>query len=165
MTTFSPCVPLTGLPPADADRPDLPPEVSTTAMTIAMVDEPETQRGAADVVARLATLAVADELVVVYGSHECHSTLSMQRVVAGLRRMLPRHTVVILYAATRDGLPLRDTALLDELLELGCLPIVVAPTAAVAQVAAQLDHHLRADRMLTFAAKPVSRAAYTRSAA
>jgi hypothetical protein len=126
-------------------------------MTVAMVDEPATAQGAAHVAARLAGLAVSDELVVVYGSDGRQAALSPPPVMMGLRRLLPRHTVVILQTAPRASVRPHEAMLLDELLDLGVLPIVVAPPAAAPEIAMDLHRHLRADRVLTVAAPPAAR--------
>jgi hypothetical protein len=137
-------------------------EVSPTMMTIATVDELGTRWGAIDAAAtRLAQLAVTDELVVVYGSQEHQYGTGVEPLVVKLRDELPRHTVVVLYATVPSGVCLpaepvskhngslrRAAGLLDELLELGSLPIVVTEAAMVADVAGELYHRLRADRMV-----------------
>jgi hypothetical protein len=133
----------------------LPARIGPTAMTIAMVGESASRCGTSDTVVNLAKLAVTDELVVVYGTDEQRSRFGVQPIVAHLRDTLPRHTVVVLYAAPHNGSLRREAALLDELLELGCLPIVVAPIASVLDVAAELHHLLRADRVLELHHQPV----------
>jgi hypothetical protein len=126
-------------------------------MTIALVGETQARRGAAGVLDHLAELAVSDEMVVVFGSDDHPSGSGVQPVVAGLRHLLPRHTVVVLYAGPHDRPLWREATLLDELLEFGVLPVVVTPVAAVPDVAAELAHHLRADRILRVAGdRPVS---------
>jgi hypothetical protein len=69
-------------------------------------------------------------------------------VVAALRRLLPRFTVVPLYVAPPDGHNRCDTALVDRLLDDGSLPVVLAPAVIAPRVAEDLFHHLRADRMV-----------------
>jgi hypothetical protein len=128
--------------------PETRPETTPTAMTIAIVGESPTRWDAADTVASLAKLAASDELVMIYGSDEYQSAPGVQPLVAGLRQLLPRHTVVVLYAGPHSGPLLPEAALLDELLELGTLPIVVTPAAAACDVAGELYHRLRADRVL-----------------
>jgi hypothetical protein len=144
------------LPPGHtaAGSPDGPPEIGPARMTIAMVDEPETALGAAYVAARLAGLAASDELVVVYGSDGREPALSPPPMMMGLRRLLPRHTVIVLQTAPRDFVRTHEAMLLDELLDLGVLPIVVTPSVAGPWVAAELHRRLRADRVLTVAATP-----------
>jgi hypothetical protein len=138
-----------GAPPPSG-FPDTPPEIGPGRMTIAIVDEPETALSAAYAAARLAGLAVTDELVVVYGS-DGHA-LSPPPVMTGLRRLLPRHTVVVLQTAPRAVVRTHEAILLDELLDLGVLPIVVTPVAAAPGIAAELHRRLRADRMVAVAA-------------
>jgi hypothetical protein len=140
---------------APRGRPTPPPVIGPTAMTIAMVGESASRCGTSDVVGSVARLAATDELVVVYGTDEHRSRFGVQPMVAHLRDMLPRHTVVVLYAAPQRGSLRREAALLDELLELGSLPIVVAPLASVLDVAAELHHLLRADRVLELHHEPV----------
>ena len=125
----------------DADRSIAHAEVSPTRMTIAIVDDPKTRARAAQVVTRLAALAVDDELSVVYGFNAGVSSL-----VTRLRERLPRYTVVALHVPP-GGLG-RDADLLDELVETGCLPVVVTPAEAVARIAAELRNRLRADRVV-----------------
>ena len=134
--------------------PDGPPEISAVRMTVAMVDEPATALGAAHVAARLAGLAVTDELVVVYASDGRQPALSPPPVMMGLRRLLPRHTVVVLQTAPRASVRTHEAMLLDELLDMGVLPIVV--TAPAAAAATELHRHLRADRVLAVSAPPAS---------
>jgi hypothetical protein len=117
-------------------------------MTIAMVGDSQARSGAADVVARLAELAATDELLVLYGLDDQRSGTSVPSVVAGLRGLLPRHCVVPLYVVPRDGSLEHDTVLLDDLLDVGSLPIVVTPTDAAPDLAAELCQHLAADRVL-----------------
>jgi len=136
-----------------AGSPDGPPEIGPVRMTIAVVDEPDTAHGAAHVAARLAGLAAMDELVVVYGA-DGQPALRPPPVLTGLRRLLPRHTVVVLQTAPRDVVRTREALLLDELLDLGTLPVVVTSAAAGPAVAVALHRHLRADRVLTVAAPP-----------
>jgi hypothetical protein len=116
-------------------------DAGQTAMTIAMVGAADTHWGTADVVACLAELAATDELVVVVES-DPHS------IVAGLRDVLPRHTVVSLYVAPRPGHIGRDAEQVDTLLDLGSLPIVVTQMGAATAIAADLYDLLAADRML-----------------
>jgi len=132
-----------------ASFPQRMPELeSPTAMTIAIVGELATRHGTADMVAQLAGLACADELVVVYGCDEYRPGADVHAIVMGLRQQLPRHTVVVLYADPHNRPLRREAGLLDELLELGSLPIVVTPPTAVLNAAAELYHHLRADRVV-----------------
>jgi hypothetical protein len=102
MARFSPCVLHTPLP--------LPARQST-AMTIAMVGASETRMRTADVVARVAGLAVTDELVVVYGSDERQPRPGVQPFVVALRRLLPRHAIV----APETAIPEVATELFDHL--------------------------------------------------
>jgi hypothetical protein len=125
------------------------PDDGTSATTIAMVGESPDRAPTAAVVFRLAELAATDELIVVYGSD--HPATSAHRVVAALRRLLPRFTVVPLYVAPSDGPHRCDTALLDGLLNDGSLPVVLAPAVIAPRVAVDLFHYLRADRMLDVA--------------
>ena len=138
------------LPPCarrlDARARDAPPDDGTSAITIAMVGESPDHPPTATALLRLAELAVTDELIVVYGSD--HPEARAHRVVAGLRRLLPRFTVVPLYVAPPNGSNRCDTALVDSLLNDGSLPVVLAPAAIAPKVAVDLFHHLRADRVV-----------------
>jgi hypothetical protein len=130
----------------DVEAWDPPPDDGTSAITIAMVGESPGHPPAAGVVARLAEMATTDELIVVYGSD--HPETSAHCVVAALRRLLPRFTVVPLYVAAPHGPNRCDTALVDGLLNDGSLPVVLSPAVFASKVAVDLFHHLRADRML-----------------
>jgi NNP family nitrate/nitrite transporter-like MFS transporter len=125
------------------------PEPGPTAMTVAVVGESETKLGAAAVVARLAELAMSDELVVVYGSDEpAQPRFSANVLVTGLRDRLPRHTVVGVRVGAHGGALGRLAALLGEFVEAGTVAIAVTPTADLRGVAAELSSYLRADRLL-----------------
>jgi hypothetical protein len=125
------------------------PEPGPTAMTVAVVGESETKLGAAAVVARLAELAMSDELVVVYGSDEAaQPRFSANVLVTGLRDRLPRHTVVGVRVGAHGGALGRLAALLGEFVEAGTVAIAVTPTADLLGVAAELSSYLRADRLL-----------------
>jgi MFS transporter, NNP family, nitrate/nitrite transporter len=124
-------------------------EVGPTATTIALVGGAKTRWRAADVAACLAELAVTDELIVVYGSDERETGPGVHAVLALLRDRLPRHSVVAVYVSPRIRSLERDIVLLDDLLEVGGLPIVVTPVDTLADVAAELRDHVGADRVLT----------------
>ena len=140
--------PLLGSPnerTATAGRALVHSEVSPTRMTIAIVDEPKTRSRTAELVTRLAALAVDDELSVIHGSNAGVSSL-----VTRLRERLPRYTVVALHVLP-SGLR-RDADLIDELVDTGCLPFIVTPAETVTYVAAELRNRLRADRVVRIAA-------------
>ena len=140
--------PLLGSPnerTAAAGRTLVHSEASPTRTTIAIVDEPKTRSRTAELVTRLAALAVDDELTVIHGSNAGVSSL-----VTRLRERLPRHTVVALHVLP-GGLR-RDADLIDELVDTGCLPFVVTPAETVSYVAAELRNRLRADRVVRIAA-------------
>jgi len=125
------------------------PEPSPTAMTLAVVDESDTQWGAAAVVARLAELAASDELVVVYGSDEpARPRLSTNVLVTGLRDRLPRQGVVGVSAALYTGALERLAAILGDFVGTGAVAVAVAPTADLRGVAAELSSYLGADRVV-----------------
>jgi hypothetical protein len=115
-------------------------------MTIAMVGDSQVRSRTAHVVARLAELAVTDELIVVCRSDR--PGVNVHPVVAALRKRLPRFTVVPLYVVPPNGPYRCDADLVDGLLDDGSLPIILAPAVAAPKVAAELYRHLRADRML-----------------
>lgn len=125
-----------------------PPGVTATAMTVVILDEWEARWDATAVVARLAGLAINDELVVVCGSNERRSGPHAPIVTAGLRDLLPRHDVVTLHIAAHTGAQRRDAAVVGEFLEIGSLPVVVTPAAVAHEVAGWLSDHLGADRIL-----------------
>lgn len=129
------------------EEPNEPPaeEPAPPAVTVAVVREGETGEA---VVSRLAELAVDDELLVVYGSGSC-SRPGHHAVIAGLRGQLPRHHVVAVDVRHRDGQLRRDdAAALDRFLEMGSLPVVVAPAAFMHGITAEISSYLRADRVL-----------------
>jgi hypothetical protein len=123
---------------------DLGPDDRTSTITIAIVGESQATRFTARVVACLAELAATDELIVVYGSDQPGTN----PVVAALRARLPRFKVVPLYVAPLGGPCRCDAAVVDGLLDDGSLPVILAPAVTAPTVAAELYHHLRADRML-----------------
>jgi hypothetical protein len=118
-------------------------------MTIVITRASDVRRGATALVARLAELAVYDELLVVCGSNEHRDGPDANTLTVSLRDRLPRHDVVELHVAPNAGEPRRGAALLNEFLEVGSLPIVVTPVAAVRDVVAELSSYLRADRVLS----------------
>ena len=125
------------------------PPHSPTAMTVAVVDESDTDLGAVAVVSRLAELAASDELVVVYGSSEpTRPRLSANILVTGLRDRLPRHRVVGVRAGPYAGAMDRLATILGDFVEAGAVAIAVAPTAESRGLAAELSNQLRADRVL-----------------
>ncbi len=129
--------------------------LSPTATTVAVLGEPDTRWGAAAVVAGLAELATSDELVVVYGVGERPRLgLSADRLVAGLRARLPRHSVIALPVGEHPELLGRDALMLGEHVEAGTLTIAVTETASQHRVAADLSIYLQADRILTVSYDP-----------
>ncbi|MFD0523439.1 MFS transporter [Paractinoplanes durhamensis] len=133
------------------------PEHSPTTTTVAVLGEPDTRRGAAAVVARLAELATNDELLVVYGVGEQPGRgLSAAGLAAGLRARLPRHSVIAL-AVHDDPVQLgRDALHLVEHFEAGTLTIAVTQVRAQDRVAADLSIYLQADRVLAVSYDPAS---------
>jgi NNP family nitrate/nitrite transporter-like MFS transporter len=133
------------------------PESRPTAMTVALVDESETRLGAPAIVARLAELAVSDELLVVYGAEKgVRARLGDNLVLLGLRDRLPRYTVVALRVALEDGALAQAASLLGELVEAGTLPIAVSPAEHRRRVAAELSSYLDADRVLVVSYSPAT---------
>jgi hypothetical protein len=124
-------------------------------MTVAVVGDTDIDVGAPPVVARLADLALTDELVVVYGTDwPSRPRLSANVLVAGLRQRLPKHSVVAVRAAPRTAGLDQLAAVLDELLEAGTVAIAVTPKTDLHEVAAQLSSHLKADRILAVTYAP-----------
>jgi hypothetical protein len=121
-------------------------KTQTSAITIAMVKDSRVRSCVDLVVAHLAELAVNDELIIVFGSDRPETNL--HPTVAALRERLPRFTVVPLYVANLTGPNRCDADLVGGLLDDGSLPIILAPAVAAPSVAANLYHHLRADRMI-----------------
>jgi len=140
-------------PPTDVTAPEPQPEFrhdfDTAAMTIVITRASDVRRGSTALVARLAELAVNDELLVVCGSNEFQHGPDANVLTLGLRRRLPRHDVVALHVAPNAGAPRRAATLLSEFMEIGSLPLVVTPVAAVRDVVAELSSYLRADRVLS----------------
>jgi NNP family nitrate/nitrite transporter-like MFS transporter len=125
------------------------PEPGPTAMTIAVVGEPDTRWGAPAVVARLAELAVNDELLVVYGADGRRSRVSGPTMATGLRDRLPRHRVVAVDVGRSEADLGREALLLGEYVDAGTLAIAVTPAAGMRSVAADLSIYLQADRVVT----------------
>jgi NNP family nitrate/nitrite transporter-like MFS transporter len=125
------------------------PGSSATAMTVAVVDVPDTRFGAAAVVARLAELATSDELVVVYGYDEPPAPrLDTNVLVTGLRDRLPRYRVVALDVPLHNWARGRLAALLREFVDAGTIAVAVTTRADLRGVAAELSSYLNADRVL-----------------
>lgn len=96
---------------------------------------------------RLADVAVQDELLVV-----CTGS-GASAVVAELRRRLPRHDVVALDISSPAGIVGHHAVVLNDLLEIGSLPVVAVPARQGTDVAAQLSDLLQADRVLRTAGR------------
>src|SRR5689334_9759953 len=96
---------------------------------------------------RLAQVAVQDELLVV-----CTGS-GAPAVVAELRRRLPRHDVVALDISSSVGVQGHHAVMLNDLLEIGSLPVVAVPARQGSDVAAQLSDWLQADRVLRTAGR------------
>ncbi|GLY93840.1 MFS transporter [Actinoplanes sp. NBRC 103695] len=128
------------------------PEPGPTAMTIAVVSEPDTRLGGAAVVARLAELATSDELLVVYGADEPRT--SGRAIAAGLRCRLPRHSVVAVRLGPDTAGLGHDALVLGEYVDAGALTIAVTPAADLRGVAADLSIYLQADRVLMVSFTP-----------
>jgi len=120
-----------------------PPGGPTT--TVAVLREREAESDA--VVARLAELAVADELLVVFGSASSAQP-GQHAVIAGLRGRLPRHDVVAVHVGRRGADMSRHAAVLERFLDDGSLPVVVTASAAMHDVTAAISSYVRADRVL-----------------
>jgi hypothetical protein len=99
------------------------------------------------VVARLAELAVADELLIVFGS-AFGARPGQQAVLAGLRSRLPRHHVVAVHVQHRGADMRKHAAVLERFLEVGSLPVVVTASAAMHDVTAEISSYVQADRVL-----------------
>jgi len=128
----------------DPDESVAAPAIASTT-TVAALSERDAGNQA--VVARLAELAVADELLVVFGSaHHCGP--GQNAVITGLRGCLPRHHVVAVHVRHR-GVDMRKHAfVLERFLEIGSLPVVVTETAAMHDVTAEISSYVRADRVV-----------------
>jgi hypothetical protein len=131
-----------------------PAPAATTAMTVVLVDESQVGQDSEAVVARLAELAVDDEVVVVHGAADASPSLGTEALVVGLRDRLPRYRVVALYVSLTTESLWGNAAMVDELMEIGNLPVVVTVSEAAGDVAAELATYLRADRTLTVSRTP-----------
>jgi len=112
--------------------------------TVAMLHERDAGTDAA--VDRLAELAVADELLVVFGSAS-RARPDPYSMITGLRDRLPRHDVVPVHVRHR-GAGWRWHATLDRFLETGRLPVVVTASAFLQEITAEVSSYVRADRVL-----------------
>jgi hypothetical protein len=99
------------------------------------------------VVARLAELALDDELLVVCG-WASHPRPGHEAVVTGLRGRLPRHDVVALQVGGPGMETRRQAATLQEALDAGSVPVVVTAADALHDVSAEVSGLVRADRVL-----------------
>ena len=123
--------------------------VDTVAgVTVAVVGESESRWGMGAVKARLAGLAAQDELLIVFGA-ERHYEPGGCSVVSGLRDHLPRHHIVDMYVPRpAASIGRQDTALVEQLIDDGSLPVVVTPAISMHDIAASLAARLRADRVV-----------------
>lgn len=120
-------------------------EQTRATVTVAAVREGDAAWHPDLLLARLAALAVDDELLVVFGS----GARSVQHaMVTDLRARLPRHEIVALRVRHRHDDLLRDAATVERLLDAGSLPVVVTPVTALHDVTAEIASFLRADRVL-----------------
>lgn len=130
--------------------PPIPPASATTsAMTVVLADESEAGHNSTALVGRLAELAVDDEVLVVYGASEASPTRGTERLVVGLRDRLPRYDIVTLYVPLDPGSLSGNWAMVEQLLEIGNLPVVVTTSDVAFDVATELAAYLRADRVLS----------------
>ncbi len=128
---------------AQADLDQVAPAGPTT--TVAILHEQDAGTEAA--VTRLAELAVADELLVVFGSASATRRLDRHAMITRLRDRLPRHDVVPVHVG-HHGTGRRWQAALDRFLEAGRLPVVVTASACLQEVTAEVSSYVRADRVL-----------------
>lgn len=130
--------------------PPIPPASATsTAMTIVLADESEAEQNSTALLTRLAELAVDDEVLVVYGASEASPTRGTECLVVGLRDRLPRYDIVALYMPLDAGSLSGNWAMVEQLMEIGNLPVVVTTSDVAVDVATELAAYLCADRVLT----------------
>nr|BFE69977.1 hypothetical protein GCM10020092_032780 [Actinoplanes digitatis] len=113
-------------------------------MTVAVLEDRDAGHDA--VLAHLARLAVADELLVVFGATSCAHP-AQHTMITGLRGRLPRHDVVAMHVRHRGTASHWQTTL-DLVLDASRLPVVVTAAAALQDVAAEISSYVRADRVL-----------------
>jgi hypothetical protein len=116
---------------------------ATTTVAVLRDDDAGTDA----VVARLAELAVDDELLVVCGSASC-ARPGRDAVVTGLRGRLPRHDVVALQVGGPGMETRRQAVTLEQALDAGSVPVVVTASGALHAVTAEISSLVRADRVL-----------------
>jgi hypothetical protein len=91
---------------------------------------------------------------VVYETDGPEPGSGVRALAGGLHDVLPRHAVVTLHI-TRPGRSLaRDAGVLDNLLDIGSMPVVVTPADVVPDVVAEFCERLQADRVLTMSVGP-----------
>jgi len=112
--------------------------------TVAVLEDRDADDEA--VLASLARLAVADELLVVFGA-ACGAYPAQHTMISGLRGRLPRHDVVAMHVRNR-GAANHWQSTLDLFLDAGRLPVVVTATAVLQEVTAEISSYVRADRVL-----------------
>jgi len=117
-------------------------DATTTVVVLRDLDA-----GADAVVARLAELAVDDELLVVCGWASC-ARPGHDAVVTRLRGRLPRHDVVALQVGGPGMETRRQAVTLERALDAGSLPVVVTAPAVLHDVTAEISSLVRADRVL-----------------
>jgi hypothetical protein len=118
---------------------------SRGTLTVAAVREEDAGCRPESLVSRLAEIAVADELLVIFGATGRSAT---QRMVARLREQIPCQDVVPMPVRHRHGELLRDAATVERLLDVGVLPVVITPPIPINDVTAEIASYLRADRVL-----------------
>jgi hypothetical protein len=126
------------------DEP-VPDDTASAMVTVAAVHDWDAGGDAGAVAAKLAQLAVDDELLVVYGADRPGAD---RRMLAGLRTRLPRHDVVAVSA--RPDLARR----LGALLEIGSLPVVLTGADGMHDLTAELAGAVRADRVVRIFCTP-----------
>jgi len=99
------------------------------------------------VVARLAELAVDDELLVVCGSGSS-ARPGQDAVITRLRGRLPRHDVVALQVGGPGMETRRQAVTLERALDAGSVPVVVTASGVLHAVTAEISSLVRADRVL-----------------
>lgn len=127
--------------------PRTPPDANPTSTTIVLVRGRRTRSGMSAVAARLAGLATTDELIVVYEPDERGPQPGV--LAEQLRDLLPRYTICTLYLSRPAGSRGSGAAVLDELLEVGGLPIVITGAGSARAVATELSDWVGADRLLS----------------
>jgi hypothetical protein len=125
------------------------PDLDETATTVVALSAADTVGGGAAVLALLADLAPRHELAIVYAhGHQPPDCLDPHALVAALRTLLGKQTVVAVLVGTHPRATCSDLAVLTDLLDEGAVIVAVVPATDPVMTARVLGAHLGAEQVL-----------------